>query len=283
MSQSYSIKIFVPDGDPNGVRTIEKSNWNGAGIVIPRILMAATKGRKELQQTGLYVLVGSLEESGLPRIYIGEGDPIKNRLDQHLTNKDFWNHCIAFTSKDSNLNKAHVQYIESQLIATAKKTRLCVLDNKNSPTLPTLSEADSSEAAGFLSEMMLCFPLLGLGVFASEETQHHQTPLFYLRSKGLEAQGRESSAGFTVIRGSKALKAATPSCPSSLIQLRTALVSNGVLAEAENYFEFTQDYLFLSPSTAAAVVAARSSNGRTEWKTKDGQTLRDYQASTNNG
>jgi hypothetical protein len=40
---------------------------------------------------------------------------------------------------------------------------------------------------------------------------------------------------------------------------------------------FAQDYVFASPSTAAGVVQGRSANGRVDWKTKDGRTLRDIQ------
>lgn len=70
MSKPYSIKIFLPGGDPDGLRTIEKSNWSGAGIVIPRSLMAEAKQRKEITRTGVYVLVGPAEESGLPRVIL---------------------------------------------------------------------------------------------------------------------------------------------------------------------------------------------------------------------
>jgi hypothetical protein len=115
----YWIRILFPDGDPDGLRTIEKSNWNGTGIIIPRTLLRESKQSPEFARTGVYVLVGPPEESGLPRIYVGEGDPIKPRLEQHAAKKDFWTSCIAFTSKDGNLNKAHVQFIESRLIELA--------------------------------------------------------------------------------------------------------------------------------------------------------------------
>src|SRR5687768_6985263 len=119
MTKPYSIRIFLPAGDPEGLRTIEKSNWSGAGIVIPRSLMADARARRELNRTGIYLLIGPPEESGLPRIYVGEGDPIKPRLEQHAAKKDFWTSCIAFTSKDENMNKAHVQFIESRLVTYA--------------------------------------------------------------------------------------------------------------------------------------------------------------------
>ena len=146
MTKPYSIKIFLPGGDPDGIRLIEKSNWSGAGLMIPRALFSEGRQRKELARTGVYVLVGPPEESGLPRVYVGEGDPVRPRLDQHAAKKDFWTNCFAFTSKDENLNKAHVQYLEARLVGLASQAKRCTLDNRNAPALPSLSESDAADA-----------------------------------------------------------------------------------------------------------------------------------------
>ncbi len=277
MNKPYSIKIFLPGGDPDGLRTIEKSNWSGAGIVIPRPLMGEAKSRRELTRTGVYVLVGPPEESGLPRVYVGEGDPIKPRLDQHASKKDFWTSCIAFTSKDENLNKAHVQHIEARLITFAAQAKRCVLDNGNAPALPSLSEADAADAEGFLSEMMLCFPVLGLSVFAAAAPIQTSAKLLFINAKGIKAEGMETHDGFVVRNGSGAVKGEVPSCHAYLRELRAALISNGVLKLADGGYVFAQDYVFASPSTAAGVVQGRAANGRVDWKTKDGKTLKELQ------
>lgn len=277
MNKPYSIKIFLPGGDPDGLRTIEKSNWSGAGIVIPRALMGEAKTRRELSRSGVYVLVGPAEESGLPRVYVGEGDPIKPRLEQHAAKKDFWTNCISFTSKDENLNKAHVQYIESRLVALAAQAKRCVLDNGNAPALPSLSEADAADAEGFLSEMMLCFPVLGLSVFTVAPATEKSAKRLFVAAKGIRAEGMETHEGFVVLNGSGAVRKEVPSCHTYLKDLRAALVSNGVLAPAGDAYAFTQNYVFASPSTAAGVVQGRSANGRIDWKTRDGKTLKDIQ------
>jgi hypothetical protein len=277
MNRPYSIKIFLPGGDPDGLRTIEKSNWSGAGIVIPRALMGEAKGRRELGRTGVYVLVGPAEESGLPLVYVGEGDPIKPRLEQHAVKKDFWTSCVAFTSKDENLNKAHVQFIESHLISLAAQAKRCVLDNGNAPALPSLSESDAADASGFLSEMLLCFPLLGLSVFAAAAPLPKSAKLLFISAKGIKAEGMETHDGFVVRSGSGAVRGEVPSCHAYLIELRAALIANGVLKPSGDGFVFAQDYVFPSPSTAAGVVQGRAANGRVDWKTKDGKTLKDLQ------
>lgn len=277
MSKPFSIKLFLPDGDPDGIRIVEKTNWNGTGIVIPRPLFSEGKKRKDLERTGVYVLIGPAEESGLPRVYVGEGDPIRSRLDQHATKKDFWTSCIAFTSKDENLNKAHVQYLEARLVKLASEAKRCVLENSNIPALPSMSEADSADAEGFLDEMLLCLPVLGLGMFSKASPVDSLKRVLYLRGKGIEAKGIDTPEGFIVRSGSTAANAEVPSCHAYLKEIRSALLKNGVLKVSGNQFMFSQDYLFASPSTAGGVVLGRSTNGRTEWKTQEGKTLKELQ------
>lgn len=277
MSKPYSIKIFLPAGDPDGLRTIEKSNWSGAGMVFPRVALSEARKRRELARTGVYVMVGPPEDSGLPRVYVGEGDPIKPRLEQHAAKKDFWTTCIAFTSKDENLNKAHVQYLESRLVGLATQAKRCVLDNGNTPAPPSLSESDAAEAEGFLAEMLLCCPLLGLSVFSAAAADPRPGRELFISAKGIKAKGLETPEGFLVQTGSGAVKEEVPSCHSYIRDLRAALVANGVLKNAGDAYTFSQDYVFNSPSTAAGVVQGRSANGRTDWKLKDGTTLKQLQ------
>lgn len=97
----------------------------------------------------------------------GEGDPLRPRLDQHQSKKDFWTMAVSFVSQDEKLNKAHVQHLEARLIQLADTAKRCELDNANTPTLPSLSEMDAAEAEGFLDEILLCLPLMGVSVFRS--------------------------------------------------------------------------------------------------------------------
>ena len=253
MSKPYSIKIFLPAGDPDGLRLIEKSNWSGVGLMIPRALFSEGKQRKELARTGVYVLVQPAEE-GLPKVYVGEGDPIRPRLMLHDAKMD-WAICFTFTSKDENLNKAHVQYLEARLIDLATRAKRCTLENGNVPALPSMSEADAADADGFLSEMLLCFPVLGLSVFSP--APHSSTGrTLYLSAKGVKAEARESAEGLVVRADSAAVKSEVPSCHEYLKNLRAALLANGVLKVAGDALVFTQDYVFASPSTAAGVPSA---------------------------
>lgn len=165
-ASAYTIRIFVADGDPEGVRVIDQMNWTGIGIAFPRGLWAKVKARKEFDRAGVYILVGYGEnDDELPRIYVGEGDGIRARIDQHDQKKEFWNWAISFTSNASALNKAHVQWLEYALVQRAQEAGQCILDNGNAPQAPALSEHEEADVAGFLDQMLRILPLVNLRAF----------------------------------------------------------------------------------------------------------------------
>lgn len=282
--RGFSVNVFLPTGDPEGLKVVEKSNWSGRGLVIPRPIFGESKSREELSRTGVYLLVGPSEASALPTVYVGEGDPVRPRLEQHVENKEFWTHAVVFTSKDTNLNKAHVQRLESRLVELASRAKRCVLDNGNSPAPPSLSEVDEAMAEGFLDDVLLCLPILGYSVFESGAAvvARDADEMLHLSAKGIEARGQETAAGFVVLEKSQAVgdDKIVPSLIahlSNVKDLRDELIRQGVLAASGGVYVLTQDYVFGSPSTAAAVLLGRSANGRVEWKTRDGRTLKELQ------
>ncbi len=276
--KSFSLRIFVPGGELEGVRLVEKSNWNGSGLVCPRTVFVRARSRPEFSKTGVYVLSGPGSDGSLPRIYIGEGDPTKPRIEQHYAKKDFWTTVFLFASKDTYLNKAHIQYLEARLVNLAAEAKRCELDNANQPNLPSMSEGDVAEAEGFLSEMLVCFPVLGLNVFEKPAKGVEGHRVFSLKGKGIEAKGYESSEGFVVLGNSQAVKEAVPSIHRYMLDMRTTFTKSGVLMDDGGAYRFTQDYEFDSPSTAAGVVLGRTANGRLEWKDSGGHSLKELQA-----
>ena len=166
MSSPYTIRIFVPDGDPEGIRIIDRMNWTGTGIVFPRNKWDEVKQRNEMNKIGIYILVGYQEnDNDLPRIYIGQADGIKNRIESHVNKKEFWDWAVCFVSNSSGLNRAHVTWLEYVLIQRAKQINRCHLDNSNEPQEPSLSEAEKADTQGFLNEILQILPLVGLRVF----------------------------------------------------------------------------------------------------------------------
>jgi hypothetical protein len=273
----FSLRIFLPDGAPDGLRVVEKSNWTGCGIVCPRPLFPTAKSRPEFARTGVYVLLGPPGEGELPEVYIGEGDPIRPRLEQHQAKKDFWMTAICFTSKDANLNKAHVQYLESRLVQLAGEAKRCTLENGNAPQLPSLSEADIADTETFLAEMLLCFPVLGVTVFEKPEKPAVNAQMLALNIAGVSARGYESPAGFVVLAGSEVRGHETPSLQDFVKEQKAALLANGVLVPRSGGFRFALDYEFRSPSGAASLIVGAPANGRTAWKDTVGRTLKEIQ------
>jgi hypothetical protein len=271
------VRIFVPSGEPEALRIVEKSNWTGQGLVFPRSLFGEARQRQELRRTGVYVLWGPGDDGELSRVYVGEGDTVLPRLDLHAKNKDFWTHAVVFTSKDQNLNKAHGQYLEARLVALANEAKRCEMDNGNVPQLPALSEADEADAEGFLADLLLCLPVVGVTFFEKPRAGTTKAHELVLKAKGVEARGVDGAEGFVVRAGSQAVKAEVPSIHAYLAALRRALLQKAVLVDADAVYRMTQDYTFNSPSTAAGVLLGRSANGRAEWKDAKGRSLKEIQ------
>jgi Domain of unknown function (DUF4357) len=241
------------------------------------------KARPELAQTGVYLLLRPRPDGEGDMLYVGEGDPIRPRLESHYAQKDFWTRAIGFTTATAGqLNKAHVQFLESRLIALARAAKRMPLDNANQPAEPSLSEADRADMEVFLGHMLGMLPVLGVHAFeqAPKAPAAKAGPVLSCKGKGVQATGYEASQGFVVRAGSQAVADTAPSMAQhvrGMYDLRQELISNGVLAMQGGLYQFTQDYSFSSPSTAAAVVLGRSANGRVEWKAADGRTLKEIQ------
>ena len=162
----FTIRIFVPDGDPEGVRIIDRMNWTGHGIVFPRERWPTTRQRGEFSRTGVYILSGyKSAEDELPTVYIGEGDVIRNRIESHFQSKDFWDRAIVFTASNNSLNKAHVKWLEYALVNRAVQAKRSILDNGTEPQEPALSEAERADTQAFLQEVLQILPLVGLRAF----------------------------------------------------------------------------------------------------------------------
>jgi hypothetical protein len=273
----YSIQIFVAGGESAGIRLVEKTNWNGIGLLCPRSSFAKVKKRAEFQKAGVYALIGPPEASELPRMYLGEGDPVLPRLEQHHAEREFWTNLVFFHSKDQNLNKAHIQYLESRLVAIAAEAKRCHLENGNVPALPSLSEAARAECEGFLEEMLLCFPVIGVSFFEIPPLAEPQVATLFLETKGIKATGFESEDGFVVVKGSFASTDEAPSIEQRTKALRESLKQQNILVPDGGALRLTQDYTFNSPSLAASVFAANNISGREWWKDEQGKTLRQLQ------
>lgn len=280
MKFGKTIKIFLIDGDPNGRMSCEISNWSGKAYKIPRINVKDCSDREDLVSTGVYLLFGK-DEDGKDQVYIGEAESILKRLNQHLTQKDFWHETIIFISKDENLNKAHIKYLENRLHVIAKFANRYKVENSITPTQSSLSESDRAEMEEFIENIKMLVNTLGHKVFDEkrEFKPKQKQETFLIKSvRGANAMGEPTSEGFVVFKGSKASSTTVSSISPSFVNLKKSLIDKGILRINDDTYEFTEDYIFSSPSSAAVMVMGRNANGLLEWKLANGKTLKEFES-----
>lgn len=283
MNKSATIKLFLPFGDAKSVRTAEISNWSGKAIATPRSELEHFVSREELSKPGVYILIGADPNSGNPMAYIGEAESVSERIKQHKS-KDFWNSAISFVSKDENLTKSHIRYLEGRLIQIATDIGRYVVTN-NMSSGAKLPESDLNDMEVFLERITQLLPVLGselLTPVLDKTIAEQNQAVLTCKRKGAVANGIRTPNGFVIFKGSTALKElrqATKVNGPWVINLRNQLVSNGSLVENGEFLIFTKDIEFSSPSAAAATVYASTAAGPIAWKDSSGKTLKDLESS----
>lgn len=309
-----SIRLFLVDGSPNGIITAEIMNWTGHVLYAPRSKLPELLGRFEAARTGVYLLVGgTMNDDNVASVYVGEGDNVGVRIAAHSKDsaKDFWERACLVTSKDLNLTKAHVRYLESRLIRTIADEGRVYLTNGTSPEALDLPEGDVSDMEYFLSQLQVLLPVLGLdfvrpsprpssgheadtgepatygssGFERASSTQERPTrhgassPTFALNTN-VPARAIEVDGQMMVLAGSKARAFDQPSLASNIRSHRKRLIETSRLVPNGDgdLLTFVQDEAFSSPSAAAQAVMGTSRNGRTDWVVEGGsQTYANWQ------
>jgi len=198
----------------------------------------------------------------------------------HL-DKDFWNHVVFFISKDENLTKAHVRYLEGRLIEQARLAgRALVMNGQSSGS--KLPESDREDMEIFLGRIHQLMPVLGADALlpiGSAPEGPAEKQILVCEIKGLKASGHLTPTGFVVLKGSQAVlkeRASAHQYPYTLVS-RNRLIEDGTLVEEREHLKFTRDAEFSSPSAAATVVHGGSANGLLAWKSKGGKTLKELE------
>lgn len=291
MNKTASIKIFLKYGDPKRLRTAEISNWTGKAIASPRSDLDELLTRDELKNPGVYFLLGKDLEDGEDLAYIGEAETVSSRLKQHK-DKEFWNNAIIFVSKDENLTKSHIRFLEGKLIEIAQNIGRYKIENAQASGAK-LPEADMNEMEVYLGKISQLLPILGTDLLTplvtkKKTTSSQPTPdsieateeTLSLNSKGILATGMRSPNGFVIFKGSKAFSTLRESATSHgkwVIKLRDELIRSGTLVKDNADYLFIKDAEFSSPSAAAAVIVGGNANGLTSWKNQRGNTLKEIE------
>jgi hypothetical protein len=295
MSHGRSVRLYLVDGSPTGIITAEIMNWTGHALIAPRSQLADALQRVEAQRTGIYFLTGDdPEQPSKTLVYVGEGDSVVDRIKAHSKDvqKDFWTRACIVTSKDTNLTKAHVRYLEGRFVQLIKVADRANVANGNEPSRKNLPESDIADMEFFISQVQVILPVVGLDFLRTkgivrnittdtdvEPAPKSQIVLVLTSGKyGFEAKAVEIDGEITVLAGSRAT---TETFVTNIYSaLREQLIRDGRLVSTTdpNFLEFAEDVTFASPSAAAAVIRNRNANGRTSWRlASTGQTLKDWQ------
>lgn len=274
MTRPQTIQIFLPDGNPRGVRIAEITNRTVKAILFPRNQFDYILTRYELSNVGYYFLFGEAE-TGKPLVYIGEAEDCAIRLSQHQRNKDFWNYGVVIISKINAFTKTHVKFLEHISIKKAQEVGRWQLENGVNTSMPFVTESMEADMLDCFETTKILLSTLGFPLFDSISRESNSTlgDMYKMKSKEALAEGDLIDEGFVVYKGSKAVKDTLPSCHKYMIDLRNKLIDSGTLSLDGNVYVFTEDYIFSSPSTAGGVISGRPTNGWTAWKNTDGITL----------
>ncbi|TBN02454.1 GIY-YIG nuclease family protein [Hyunsoonleella flava] len=274
MNRPQTIQIFLPDGSPRSVKIAEITNRVVKAVLVPRNKLEYISTRTELNNVGIYFLFGESAEKAKPIVYIGEAEDCLERLKQHNRTKEFWNYAVVMVSKINAFTKSHAKYLEHIAVDQAKESNRYETENQTAPSKPFVTESMEADLLDSFDTIKILLSTLGFPVYDKVgKEQVTSKELLFLNGRNIKAEGDLIDDGFVVFKGSQVKKDTVPSCHEYLINLRQKLIQNEILIEKNGNYEFVQDYVFNSPSTAGGVVLGRSTNGWTKWKNKGGKTL----------
>lgn len=287
MSFGRSIRIYLPDGSASGLRHVEIANWSGQAIACPRSRFSELASWEEAQRPGVYFLLEQNSTDDRSTVYIGESENVFKRLNDHDRKKEFWNEVIIFTSKDENLTKAHIKYLEARLVTLTIIADRYSLENGNTPPQSSLPRADKDAMEEFIYNSKMILGTLGhkllepLTLPMQEEVNKDNETIMgielYFNVNNIKAIGQQSDEGFILIENSKISKETTQSIPGKVTQLRNKLIEDAILKDNGKDYILTKNTLISSPSYAAALVAGTSRSGPQSWKDKSGKTLKEIE------
>lgn len=273
-----TIQIYLPFGDPQGIRVAEITTRTVQIFDIPRAEIGRFFEMPESDQVALYFLFGDEDETSRTKCYIGQTGASRDRFKEHLKKKEFWSRAVVVVSRTNTKTDTHARYLEWKSIKEGHAAGRYALENGNAGSRPHTPAPLEAECEEIFDTTSVLLSTLGFPVFkklASTDDEPSNIKVF-CKGRGAQAEGFYSNDGLTVKAGSRcAVEPTNRATPDAIKLKRERYLEDGTLKLEGDVPVFTRDTLFKTPSGAADVVMYRVSNGWTEWKVASGETLND--------
>jgi predicted GIY-YIG superfamily endonuclease len=272
--RAKTIQIFLPSGDPQGIRQAEITTRIVRLIEVPRKLLKEFLAMPESVGGAVYFLFGEAEDTAKPKVYVGQTTDLKQRLIEHQKKKDFWQRVVVMLSRADSLTTTHSLYLERLCIQRAKEAGRYVVENDTNGNKLNTTKPLEAECEELFETGETLMSTLGFYLFEKPAPEEHSAELYFCTAAGTEARAQYTPEGMAVLKGSKARGQVTDSFKDKGFHaMRKQLEAAGVLKPAGDQLVFTQDYVFKSPSAAAAIVVGNNMNGWLSWRNQEGKTL----------
>ena len=284
MNYGRKITIYLADATPSGIRHVEIVNWSGQAIYSPRSRFPELSKWDETKRPGVYFLFERQSSDTENRVYIGESENVIKRLNEQDRQKDFWNELVIFTSKDANLTKSHIKYLESRLTNLATQAERYKIENGNKPPESSLPRADRDTMEEFIDNMRIVLGVLGhkvlepLRVTPREDEQVYKNTIvgipLTLSCKNIKAHGQVTDDGFLLLAGSEVSSTFSKHLSPNWQGIRDKWFEEGTLKPSGNNYRLEKDTLLSSSSCAASIVSGTQKSGPQNWQDETGKTLK---------
>ena len=274
-----TIQIFLPGGDPRGIRIAEITTRIVQVIEVPRSLLQDFLAMPESNQVALYFLFGEKGEVEDPKVYIGQTGDLRERLKAHNKDdkKDFWQRALVLISRTQSLTQTHALFLEWKCLQAARKAGRYADENSNSgskPHTPAPLEADCLEIFETGSTLLATLGYTVFDAVGASSVSSTVEEVFYCKASESDGRGLYTPEGFVVLNGSIGRLKNVPSIiGTSDERFRKRLFESGVMRQEGDKVIFEKDHLFSSPSMAAIALMGRNANGWLEWRDKNGNSL----------
>lgn len=299
MPSAKTIQIYLPKGNPRGLRLAEMTTRTVRLIEIPRIHIDDFFAMPDTNQVGLYFLIGDTDGVDKPLLYIGQTGDLKRRLNQHHE-KDFWTRAFVMLSTNNTMTQTHALYMEHKAISKAAEVGRYEIKNGNNGNLPHTPDPLKADCEELFHTLDVLLSTLGQPIFESlsinrfnnknvtaaisnanqvaiqtdKNSHYSELILFYCKAIDAEAQGYYNDDGFVLLAGSLLRKKQINSVGKWGVSKQKEMIASNLLIEYDNKsYKLKENHLFKTPSGAAQIVTGRNANGWLVWKNEAGQTL----------